>query len=180
MLVFAANPCPCGQWSAKQTANSCSCRAQSVRDYRAKLTGPVADRIDITRVVGPISRHDHAGPVETSAVVRLRVEAARARQHVRYDGCSWRLNAHVPSTALRDRWPLSGPAARLLGEDVYAGRLSSRGAVRVHRLAWTIADLVAVTTGRDVVPGRSEYELARQLRLGEPVPVRVLEQRRAG
>ncbi len=180
MLVLAANPCPCGEWNAKQSRNGCACRPQSVRDYRAKLTGPVADRIDIARHVGPLSRHDHSGPVESSAVVRARVEAVRELQRVRYDDCGWRLNAQVPSTALRDRWPLSQSAARALSEDVYTGRLSSRGAVRVHRLAWTVADLASVTTGRDVTPGHAELDVARQLRMGDPLQVHVLERRQAG
>lgn len=181
MLVIAANPCPCGNWSEQPTRNGCGCRPNALRDYRAKLTGPVADRIDITRTVGPLSRHDHdpSGAVETSAEVRGRVAAARLRQHVRYAGCGWRLNAHVPGTALRDRWPLAGDATRRLDDALYAGRLSSRGAVRVHRVAWTLADLAAVREGRDVVPGPDELDVALRLRGGDPLLTRTL-MRRAG
>ncbi len=180
MVVLAANPCPCGRWSQSMKDNACTCPITAVRSYRAKLTGPVADRIDIQRTVGPLSRHDLSGPVESSAEVRRRVAAARTRQHERYEGCGWRLNAHVPSTALRDRWPLEPSAAQVLSGEVYAGRLSSRGGVRVHRLAWTIADLASVSEGRDVRPGTDELDLALALRTGDPVAARALERRRAG
>ena len=179
MLVLAANPCPCGEWSEQQKSNACHCRAPIVRDYRAKLTGPVADRIDITRVVGPLSRHDRGGPVETSATVRERVAAARERQHVRFAGLPWRLNAQVPSTALRDQWPLATGAGTRLRELVFSGRLSSRGAVRVHRLAWTVADLITVSTGHERSPGSHELDVALGLRLGDPLQAHVIDRRSA-
>ncbi len=83
----------------------------------------------------------------------MRVAAARARQHARYDGCGWRLNGQVPGPVLRERWPLPDGARRTLDEALYAGRLSSRGAVRVHRLALTVADLASVASGTEVEPG---------------------------
>jgi magnesium chelatase family protein len=176
MLVLACNPCPCGDWSDDHGKNRCRCKAVALREYRSKLTGPLADRIDITRVVMPVKREkpDPFGHVETSAEVRARVTAARARQHERYADCSWRLNAHVPSPVLRDRWPLTEAAQRVVDQDLYAGRISSRGAVRVQRLAWTLADLESVTSGRDVVPGQRHASTALQLRKGEPLPVRVV------
>ncbi|WP_370248742.1 YifB family Mg chelatase-like AAA ATPase [Nocardioides sp.] len=177
LLVLAANPCPCGDHDPVSGRSTCTCRATALRDYQNKLHGPVADRIDLRRHVGPLSRHegDPLRDPDTSAVVRARVAAARERQAARYAGCGWRLNAHAPSTALRDRWPLAGSAAALLEETVYTGRLSSRGAVRVHRVAWTLADLEAVRTGRDVVPGPRELDLALSLRCGDPLPASLWE-----
>ena len=58
MVVLACNPCPCGNYSAHPGANRCSCRAPQLRDYRAKVTGPVADRVDIVRNLVPLSRAD--------------------------------------------------------------------------------------------------------------------------
>jgi magnesium chelatase family protein len=54
-------------------------------------------------------------------------------------------------------------AARL-EEELLNGRLSRRGAVRVHRVAWTIADL----RGRDS-PAASDVDTALRLRQGEPL-----------
>lgn len=182
MLVLACNPCPCGDWSADPGRNACRCRATVLRDYRNKLTGPLIDRVDITRHVGPL-RPDQRDPFdvpETSEAVRRRVTAARARQRARYDGCSWRLNAHLPGPVLRDRWPLTESGQRLVDRELYDGRLSSRGAVRVQRLAWTLADLASVTGGRDVVPGVAQVSVALQLRQGAPLAVATTARRAAG
>lgn len=172
MLVLACNPCPCGNYAVKVGRSQCTCRSQQLRDYRAKLGGPLADRVDITRHVGPLQPYERGGPAaETSDSMRARVAAARRRQHERYDGCAWRLNAHVPGSVLRDRWPLDTAARRPIDSALYAGHLSSRGAVRVHRLALTVADLRSVDLDEEVVPGEAEVDTALRLRMGEPLLV---------
>jgi magnesium chelatase family protein len=170
MLVLACNPCPCGNYAVKVGRSQCTCRSQQLRDYRAKLGGPLADRVDITRHVGPVQPHERGGPpAEPSAAVRDRVGAARRRQHERYADCGWRLNAHVPGSVLRDRWPLAPDAKRVIDSALYDGHLSSRGAVRVHRLALTVADLASVTLGREVGVGPEEVDTALRLRQGDPI-----------
>ncbi|MFP5354697.1 MAG: ATP-binding protein, partial [Gemmatimonadota bacterium] len=62
----------------------------------------------------------------------------------RCEGSLWRLNSEVPGAVLRERWPLQPEGALLLDDQVFAGRLTRRGATRVHRLAWTVADLRGV------------------------------------
>ena len=180
MLVLACNPCPCGDYAEDVTANRCRCREQKRRDYRARISGPIADRIDITRHIEPLrpSDRDPLGTLETSAEIRLRVGAARARQHERYANRGWRLNSQAPGTALRDEWILDPPGRRLVDDALYAGRISSRGAVRVMRLAWTLADLRAVRTGEDTVPGFEDVQTALALRSGAPLLSRVV--RRVG
>jgi magnesium chelatase family protein len=177
MLVLACNPCPCGEYSQHAGANRCTCRAVQLRDYRNKMTGPIADRIDIVRHVGPLQPHEHDrfSVVEPSDAVRARVGAARERQLARFVGCGWRLNSQVPGPALRDRWPLSAGAQRVVDDALYAGRLSSRGAVRVQRLAWTVADLVSVRTEQEVQPGIDELDVALRLRQGDPLLARTVE-----
>ncbi|UMG94640.1 hypothetical protein MF408_01325 [Nocardioides sp. TF02-7] len=105
-------------------------------------------------------------------MVRSRVQAARDRQHLRYAGRGWRLNAHVPSQVLKREWPVTPEAARLVDHHAYQGRLSARGAVRVMRVAWTIADLRSVRSGRDVRPGVDEVDAALRLRTGQPLDLR--------
>lgn len=181
MLVLAANPCPCGEFHAHAGRNRCTCSEKVRREYRSKITGPLADRIDILRHVEPLSpaeSRDRFARVERSAEVKERVELARRRQAARYDGRSWRLNGHAPGPQLRDLWPLTAEGQRLLDDWLFSGRLSSRGAVRVHRLAWTVADLAAVRRGDDVAPGASEVQVALCLRLGEPLPGDRVEDRR--
>jgi magnesium chelatase family protein len=177
MLVLAANPCPCGDYHPNVAANSCTCSELKRRDYRARVSGPVADRIDITRHLSPLKpheSHDPFTPRESSAEVRARVEQARLRQAARYAGCSWRLNAQAPGPVLAERWPLDPPGQRLVDDKVYAGQLSRRGAARVHRLAWTVADLAGLDS-----PGHRETDVALRLRTGEPLLLTTLE-RRAG
>lgn len=168
ILVLASNPCPCGNWAHAARSNRCTCAETVRRAYRARMSGPIIDRIDIVRHVQPASpaSHDPFRVPDTSAVVRLRVAAARQRQRDRFDGRPWRLNAHIPSPRLKDTWPLPPAAQRLIDAEMLAGRLSARGAVRVHRLAWTVADLRAVRTGRDVEPDAAEVHTALRLRSG--------------
>ncbi|HNM96969.1 MAG TPA: YifB family Mg chelatase-like AAA ATPase [Marmoricola sp.] len=166
IVVLAANPCPCGFYTTTQQAPGCQCPERVRREYRRKLTGPVIDRIDITRYVAPRGPAD-VDPGESSAVVRRRVEAARARQHDRYRGEPWRLNAAVPGPVLRERYPLTIEAQRRLDSATFSGRITPRGAVRVHRLAWTLADLDSLDQ-----PGEAEVRVALALRMGDPLPTR--------
>ncbi len=173
MVVLACNPCPCGDYSGDVRLNRCSCKEVQRRDYRNKVTGPVADRVDIVRHLPPLRRHDailDTDRPESSAQVRARVVEARARQAERYAEESWRLNGHAPGPMLRERWPLTKAGQRAVDDRLYAGRLSRRGATRVHRLAWTVADLRRVEH-----PGVEEVETALRLRTGEPLLVRMLE-----
>ncbi len=173
MVVLACNPCPCGNFSAHPGSNYCTCRATVVRDYRNKVTGPVADRVDIVRNLVPLSpadRGDRLTVPESSAAIRERVAAARVRQAERYAGESWGLNGHAPGPVLRDRWPLSEEGQRLVDDKVYTGTLSRRGATRVHRLAWTIADL-----RRADRPGVDEVTVALLLRTGDPLLLDMIE-----
>jgi magnesium chelatase family protein len=176
MVVLAANPCPCGDYSADVRENRCSCRESQRRDYRSKITGPVADRVDVVRHLPPLRQHERSADLESpesSAAVRRRVEAARARQAERYDGESWRLNAHAPGPVLRERWPLTKAGQHAVDTQLYDGKLSRRGATRVHRLAWTVTDLRALDR-----PGLDEVDTALRLRTGEPLLLSMLE--RAG
>ncbi|HEX7739479.1 MAG TPA: ATP-binding protein, partial [Marmoricola sp.] len=81
----------------------------------------------------------------------------------------WSLNAHAPGPVLKRRWPLSEPATRELRKHLLGGALTHRGSVRVHRLAWTVADLAGVEQ-----PGRDELAVALRLRRGEPLESRTL------
>ncbi|MET3960512.1 magnesium chelatase family protein [Marmoricola sp. OAE513] len=172
MLVLACNPCPCGEWSTRVRENTCLCSEVNRRNYRRKISGPIADRIDITRTIEPVPEHernDRFSQPESSAVVRARVSAARRRQQDRYGDAGWRLNGHVPGPELRSRWPLAAEATRLLDREVYGGTLTRRGAVRVHRVAWSVADLRGVE-----VPGPDELEIALRLRTGVDLDLSML------
>ncbi|HZJ06104.1 MAG TPA: YifB family Mg chelatase-like AAA ATPase [Nocardioidaceae bacterium] len=178
MFVIACNPCPCGDYHPTNRDNRCTCAEVKRREYRRRISGPIADRIDITRHIEPVRPYEMFDPLgrpEPSAEVRRRVTAARLAQSQRYAGTAWRLNADVAGPALRKSWPLTDEADRHLTERVYSGELTRRGATRVHRLAWTVADLAGVG-----VPGMRELDVALRLRTGEPMSVATLETARAG
>lgn len=173
MLVLACNPCPCGEYSPRTRDHRCQCSEVKRREYRRKISGPIADRIDITRFVEPVGayeRDDRFSLPETSATVRARVAAARERQRLRYAEGGWRLNAHVPGPDLRSTFPLDDVATQRLDSAVYGGTLTRRGATRVHRVAWSVADLRGC--GR---PGRDELEVALRLRSADPLDLSMMD-----
>jgi magnesium chelatase family protein len=175
MVVIACNPCPCGDYHPTNRDNRCICTEVRRREYRKKLSGPITDRVDITRHVEPVPPHEARDPLahpEDTATIRGRVEAARARQARRYAGTPWRVNADVPGPTLRKRWPLIEDAARALEDRVYAGGLTRRGATRVHRLTWTVADLRGSER-----PDLDDLDVALRLRTGEPLLVASLSGR---
>jgi magnesium chelatase family protein len=140
-LVAAMNPCPCGH--AGDLARACVCAAADVLRYRARLSGPLADRIDLHVQVPPVSiaRLAACAPGERSSDIRERVEAARGRQRARYgdDSC----NARAPGRWLDAHGGLERPARALLGGAAERLHLSARAFHRVLRVARTIADLEA-------------------------------------
>ena len=167
LVVLAANPCPCGDFHPSAKLNKCECPARQRRDYQQRVRGPITDRIDIVRLLDPLPPHDARDRLsrpESSAVVRARVSEARERQAARYPDRGWRLNGHAPGPALQAEWPLPRAAARLVDDAMYGGRLSRRGVTRVHRLAWTLADLRGVDR-----PDEVDAACALDLRLGEPL-----------
>jgi magnesium chelatase family protein len=167
MVVMACNPCPCGEYSAVNPGSDCTCTQQERHHYARRVTGPVHDRIDILRHVLPPSKEHPSLPGEvpaTSAEVRERVAAARERQLARYADREWRLNSQVPSALLAREWPLPDAGDIRLDQEVLKGTLSRRGAVRVHRVAWTVADLA----GRDR-PTAADVDTAFRLRQGDPL-----------
>ena len=178
MVVIACNPCPCGDYHPSNRDNHCTCTELRRREYRKKLGGPVVDRIDIVRHVEPVPPHEARDPLarpEPTAVVRDRVATARGRQAARYTGTAWRLNADVPGPKLSSEFPLTEAGTRMLEDKVYARLLTGRGGTRVHRLAWTVADLRGVDQ-----PGVDEVDVALRLRRGDPLLVASLRLAGAG
>jgi magnesium chelatase family protein len=159
-LVLASSPCAC----ASSGIGACGCNPSQRRTYRARLSGPLLDRVDVKTELQPVTRagiRRESGHAETSSTVAARVAAARDRAARRYDGTPWRLNAQVPGPELRRAYPASLAALQRLDRAVDTGRLSARAAGRVLGVSWTLADLA----GKDR-PGSDEMHTAIMLRLG--------------
>jgi magnesium chelatase family protein len=154
MLVAASNPCPCGRGEADP---DCSCTPQAVQRYQGKLSGALADRIDILAAIGqPSAAEIGGGPGEASAIVRERVGVARERQQRRLG--PGRCNAQMTPAEARE-CKLSAAAAGLLADLYSRQRLSGRAHDRALRLARTIADL----DGAETI-GEEQMAQALQLR----------------
>jgi magnesium chelatase family protein len=141
-LLAAMNPCPCG--FAGDSRRECHCRTGQIRRYQSRVSGPLLDRLDLRVPLHwelPVLETEDAGTQESSAVVRVRVAAARARQLARSGSC----NSLLLESEVR-RCCRPEPAARqLLARAAEKLRLSARSCQRVLRVARTIADLDEAT-----------------------------------
>ncbi|MGW3495565.1 YifB family Mg chelatase-like AAA ATPase [Streptomyces sp. NPDC001020] len=164
LMVLAANPCPCGRFSQRDT--HCECPPSAIRRYQARLSGPLLDRVDLRVEVDSVSRAELTGRGargESTATVADRVREARLRAAARLAGTPWRTNSEVPGRELRNRWCVASGAMDEAERSLERGMLTARGLDRVLRVAWTVADLL----GHDR-PGTSDVALALQLRTGVP------------
>ncbi|QMV21573.1 YifB family Mg chelatase-like AAA ATPase [Streptomyces sp. SCUT-3] len=162
LLVLAANPCPCGRFDRE--LGGCECPPATVRRYRARLSGPLLDRIDLRLEVAPLARSElvrHHEGAEPSSAVAARVRAARERAAARYDGTPWTVNSAVPGHELRTRWRVADGALAPAERDLERGLLTARGLDRVLRVAWTVADLAG-----HPAPTREDVLTALELRTG--------------
>jgi magnesium chelatase family protein len=163
LLVLAANPCPCAAAGRDTESADCSCPSAVRGRYRARLSGPLRDRVDLTVELGAVSRAvlSEGSTGESSSVVRARVIEARERARHRLRDTPWATSGEVPGPVLRRRWPVGNDVMQPLRRASSQGRLSTRGIDRVLKVAWTIADLA----GRDR-PTVGDVEAALGLRTG--------------
>ncbi|MFF3486392.1 YifB family Mg chelatase-like AAA ATPase [Streptomyces sp. NPDC002701] len=164
LMVLAANPCPCGRFSQRDTL--CECSPSAIRRYQARLSGPLLDRVDLRVEVDRVTRSqltERGARGESTETVADRVRTARERAAARLAGTPWRTNSEVPGRELRSRWYASPGAMEEAERSLERGVLTARGLDRVLRVAWTVADLA----GRDR-PGAADVTLALQLRTGVP------------
>ncbi len=141
MLVAAMNPCPCGFLGDRE--RECTCPTYRMTQYRARLSGPLLDRIDLRIHVPRVAPRDRrsGGAEEASRQVRARVAQARERQLARLSGTGAFANAHMTARHLRRLCRMDGEATALLDRAYDRYHLSARGCDRVTKVAQTIADL---------------------------------------
>jgi len=141
MLVAAMNPCPCGYYGDR--TRECRCTPHQVRRYRARLSGPLLDRLDIHLDVPPVPVRELGGESrqESSAAIRARVMAARARQTARYRHERLYCNAQLKPRHIKKYCAVGAPARDLLAQAMTRLGLSARAYGRILRVARTIADL---------------------------------------
>lgn len=166
VLVLAANPCPCGRQGMRGD-QICDCAPASLRRYRERISGPIRDRVDMRRTVRAVTARALRADLEraeSSARIAARVAEAVERQHRRLAGLPWLRNGEVPGPDLRRLFPPERDAMRVVEDSVARSKVTARGADRVLRVAWTLADLA----GRDR-PGVDQVSEAFMLRSSEPM-----------
>ncbi len=140
-LVAAMNPCPCGYLG--DLSGKCRCAPPEIARYRARISGPLLDRIDLRVEVPSLPSEELLGDVAApgnsmdSAAAAGRVRIARRRQLRRAD----KLNAELSSNEIQDYCRLDRNCRRLLAQARERLNLSARGMHRTLRVARTIADL---------------------------------------
>ena len=141
MLVAAMNPCPCGYLG--DSSRECRCSTPQIQRYRARVSGPLLDRIDI-QVEAPAVRieelQEHALG-ESSDSVRQRVNPCRQIQEERFMGSSLTCNATMTQLLIREHCCIGEGEAVLLREAMEELALSARAYDRILKVARTIADL---------------------------------------
>ncbi|MBO8141903.1 MAG: YifB family Mg chelatase-like AAA ATPase [Firmicutes bacterium] len=140
-LVAAANPCPCGYLG--DARRECRCSEAAVQAYRRKLSGPMADRIDlhVEMTVPTWTELRGRGGSPTSAEVRDRVARAREIQARRFCGLAVQVNGRMDAALVQRFCQLDEKGEQLLRAALQQGVVSARGSARVLRVARTIADL---------------------------------------
>ena len=136
-LVAAMNPCPCGYLG--HYSGRCRCTPDQTARYRARISGPLLDRIDVQIEVPAVEPHELARDAqgESSAQVRARVSAAYERQLARQS----KPNAQLGTREIDRYCAIDGAGADLLKQAIARLGLSARGYHRCLKLARTIADL---------------------------------------
>ncbi|HMY17800.1 MAG TPA: ATP-binding protein, partial [Polyangium sp.] len=150
LLVAAVNPCPCGFHGDKQ--RRCTCSLERVRMYRARLSGPLLDRIDLHVPLPPVDVANIVSKArgESSAEVQRRVIAARQLQAARRlaKETSVATNGELGSRDLERVASPDSAGLNILAQAVERLGLSARAYTKVLRVARTIADLEGSTAVR--------------------------------
>jgi len=147
MLAASMNPCPCGFYGGGSGDRPCTCSPAAIARYRARMSGPLADRLDLQvelpRQPMPVS----ASPGLSSTEAREIVADAAARQRKRYAKYGIQWNSQLQGPLLRKYARLS-PDAEMLLQQVYERLgLSFRAHDRILKISRTIADLA----GREAI-----------------------------
>jgi len=140
MLAASMNPCPCGYYGSDGD-RPCTCSEGAVARYRSRMSGPLADRIDL-QVEMPRQSANPVNPaLMTTREANRMVEEACARQRKRYAGYSFSRNNGLHGALLKKHAALTPTGEQMLHEVFDRLRLSHRAHDRILKMSRTIADL---------------------------------------
>ncbi len=135
------NPCPCGYHGTRD--RECTCTTNAVERYRAKISGPLMDRIDLHVDVPSVGVREltNRSQTETSTAIRERVMAARAIQMDRFRGTPIRSNGGMSLKLINKYCELDRQGKALIERAIERLGLSARAYARILKVARTVADL---------------------------------------
>lgn len=142
IFVGAMNPCPCGYLGDKEKA--CTCSEFQIQRYRAKISGPLLDRIDIQIEVPKLKTDELIGKnfeSESSETIRVRVQKAREIQYKRYKSYGIYTNSELTPKLIKKFCKLDDNSENILRLSCKKFNISGRGYDRILKLSRTIADL---------------------------------------
>jgi len=141
MLVAGMNPCPCSYFG--DPARECRCSPGQVENYRARITGPLLDQIDIHVEAPAVNYKDFSSnePAESSAAILGRVIEARNRQRERFaSGKKTKCNARMGHNQIKKFCALDSSGQEMLHHAMEDLQFSARAYDRILKVARTIAD----------------------------------------
>ncbi len=143
LLVAAMNPCPCGFFG--DSHKECTCSSSQLLRYKAKLSGPIMDRMDIVTEVQRIeaSTMIKGRKQESSAEISARVLKTHQIQQERYRGETFFFNSDIPAKTLHQYCLANEEAKAFLEKISQRMHLSGRAITRALKVARTIADMRA-------------------------------------
>jgi magnesium chelatase family protein len=141
VLCASMNPCPCGHYGSKK--HRCTCTPNDIKKYRARVSGPLLDRIDMHVEVDAVSYQDLQSEAlsEDSATVKARVNKAREVQNARFAATNVHCNAKMTAPLIKKYCKLDDESSKLLQNAFERLNISARAYNRVLKVARTIADL---------------------------------------
>lgn len=141
MLCGSMNPCPCGNYGSEDKV--CTCSPSQIARYKAKISGPLLDRIDIQVEVDGVkySELSSAEQEESSETVRKRVNEVRAIQKKRFEGEDILTNSDMGEKHIAKYCKLNADCEKALRTAYESLGLSPRARSRIIKVARTIADM---------------------------------------
>ncbi len=142
ILIAAANPCPCGNLGSPKL--HCSCSVAQINRYKAKISGPILDRIDLHLTVAAVEvekLHATSLKIETSQEVRARVQTARDIQSQRFAHSKCTANGEMSTRSIKKYCQLEPESIAFLNQAANKLNVSARSYFKTIKVARTIADL---------------------------------------
>ena len=141
MLIGAMNPCPCGYLGDNR--KQCTCTQNMIERYRAKLSGPMLDRIDLISRVEAVEYKDlmDIKEGEASDIIRQRVMQAHEIQAHRFKNENILYNSEMNESMVRKYCLLDSDAEKTLEVIMNKYNISARSYSKILKTSRTIADM---------------------------------------